>query len=680
MSKNLSRREFLRGATAGTVSLAATGMMGIGTVALAEEATAEAIYTPGTYTATSLGIGEVTVTMTFDETSITDVLVDVSNETETIGQLHGETLQEALLAAQSAGIDGVSGATVTSDAVKEAAANCIAQAMGVSVSESTSESTESESSWKDAPEAVDESEITRVYDVEVGVIGLGHSGLPLTRILAENGVSVLTVESMTSDAWTVYGEDIGHINSEILAGFGVPEVDPIEFYNNFMVMTHGKANPHMVMEFAKYSGEAIDWYLDPVSQEIMDSAHVAFWPDNENTIYQLSNGYRYYAGTLQLAESNWLTEEEQAEREHVYSLQDAIIEIKDYVLDSLSDYATVLFGTKGSYLLQSEDGSVTGFVAKDDDGYIQVNCSKGVVLAGGGFGGNEEMCKDLLPYVYALCAEDENVTSFMDRDGTAIQMGYWAGARMEAEIPTMNYDSNFGPTVFSALWLNKDGKRFMNEAIAGQEITGFSMARRFRGKMCAIFDNTLETQVLTGPPAHGWIDYANSVKVESTLATFEAAYGKGAEGYDSGGNAGGSMYYAADTLDELADYLGYEGDAKEQFLATIEEYNAMCDAGADTEYGKDPHFLFPVREAPFYAVLSSSSLGIPMVTTGGLITNDEYQVLDKAYEPIPGLYAAGNCCGLRWGPAYVTPVAGMSIGMAITLSYVLGKELSGQEL
>ena len=112
-SKNLSRRDFLKGALAGTAAAALTSVSGIS--AFAEE---KGIYTPGTYSATAQGMGTVTVTMTFDANSITDVVVDVSEETPTIGGLYGEQLAEAIKAAQGAEIDAVSGASITSAAAK----------------------------------------------------------------------------------------------------------------------------------------------------------------------------------------------------------------------------------------------------------------------------------------------------------------------------------------------------------------------------------------------------------------------------------------------------------------------------------------------------------------------------------------------------------------------------------
>lgn len=65
-----------------------------------------------------------------------------------------------------------------------------------------------------------------------------------------------------------------------------------------------------------------------------------------------------------------------------------------------------------------------------------------------------------------------------------------------------------------------------------------------------------------------------------------------------------------------------------------------------------------------------------MVTCGGLCTDGHSNVVDDAYRPIPGLYAAGNNCGRRFGRAYFTPIAGVSIGFAIAQGYVLGDYLA----
>ena len=83
MAANFTRRDFLKGMAGAAGAAAVTTMMGGSMLAAAEE---KGIYTPGTYSASAMGIaGDVTVTMTFDATSITDVQIDVSKETPEIG-------------------------------------------------------------------------------------------------------------------------------------------------------------------------------------------------------------------------------------------------------------------------------------------------------------------------------------------------------------------------------------------------------------------------------------------------------------------------------------------------------------------------------------------------------------------------------------------------------------------
>ena len=131
--EKISRKGFLKVAAAAAMSGVTAGALAACNSAASSStaASGDSIYTPGTYTGTATGIGEVKVTMTFSETAITEVVIDASNETESIGGVAAPTLQEAIMAAQGTEIDNISGATVTTNAVKKAAASCIEQAMGV---------------------------------------------------------------------------------------------------------------------------------------------------------------------------------------------------------------------------------------------------------------------------------------------------------------------------------------------------------------------------------------------------------------------------------------------------------------------------------------------------------------------------------------------------------------------
>lgn len=176
--KKISRKGFLKVAAAAAMSgvtASALAACNAGSSSSTAASTGEAIYTPGTYTGTATGIGEVKVTMTFSETAITDVVIDASNETESIGGVAAPTLKDALMAAQSTEIDNISGATITTNAVKKAAASCIEQAMGVHTAGGDTAASSSDEDWLGTEPEIDESKVAKTIDVDVAVVGCGNA-------------------------------------------------------------------------------------------------------------------------------------------------------------------------------------------------------------------------------------------------------------------------------------------------------------------------------------------------------------------------------------------------------------------------------------------------------------------------------------------------------------------------
>ena len=138
MSNKISRRNFLHTAGLGTLGAAAAGLLTAcgDKAASGSVASSAGTYTAGTYSATATGINTttpVTVTMTFSADAITDVQIDVANETKGYGADIADEMVKKILDAQSSEVDGHSGATITSDAIKKAAESCINQAKGVAV-------------------------------------------------------------------------------------------------------------------------------------------------------------------------------------------------------------------------------------------------------------------------------------------------------------------------------------------------------------------------------------------------------------------------------------------------------------------------------------------------------------------------------------------------------------------
>mgnify|MGYP002857571121 CR=1 FL=1 len=216
MAKNdITRRDFIKGMAAGAVGVASMGVLSgcdyrflgvpdpvaqeaAAKAAAAEEAIAAAaanastVYTPGTYSASAKGIAsDVKVTMTFDEHSITNVEIDVSGETPDIGGKIGPDMENAILVAQGADVDAVSGASVTSEAIRQAAADCISQASGSEVVLAAKEENTADADWLGQAPEISESDITEELETEVEDIGdvveAGQCGESVYYVRYSNG-------------------------------------------------------------------------------------------------------------------------------------------------------------------------------------------------------------------------------------------------------------------------------------------------------------------------------------------------------------------------------------------------------------------------------------------------------------------------------------------------------------
>jgi hypothetical protein len=468
---------------------------------------------------------------------------------------------------------------------------------------------------------------------------------------------------MKKERYWIYGRDVGHINSSFLTSRGVPKVDPIEFFNEWMRRSGNRANPKLVMQFCQKSGEAFNWYTEPFTQEQMDSVRVEYWPLGSKFSGEIS-GQKFWAGTAQF------------DHKGILSLTKATKANQERAMKS---GAELHFGTDAQQLVL-KGKRVVGVIAKDDKGqYVKYQAKKGVILAAGDFGGSKEMCYDLLPDIVDIFDEGEDFKTPTGRDGRGIQMGVWAGGRLEAR-PLAAMGGNIiipmgALNSFGALWVDENGRRYCNEGFGDPVFAGFPGAQLKGGTNHIVFDSSIFEDLQYGPPAHTsfWVnDEATEKQLRDSMAAARAA---GAEGHRVRYRDGSLRLYAADTFEELADYIGFKGVVKQNFLDTVKRYNEFCVAGRDEDFGKDVQLLHALDEPPYYAQPTPSRymIGSFLVTVSGLLTDEYQNVLNQEKEPIPGLYATGNCCGRRFGLQYSTPIAGVSIGIAITLGREVGR-------
>ncbi|MDO4546478.1 MAG: FAD-dependent oxidoreductase [Clostridia bacterium] len=689
MKKEISRRNFIKGMAAGALGASVVGVTGV-IPALADE---QGIYTPGTYSTSATGMGEVTVTMTFDANSITEVIVNTANETPGIGQNLGEAFAQQILEAQSAQIDAVSGATVTSNAVATAAAACIAQAQGSTVeivaAPAAMKGYCSSESWLGDKPAVDESQISATVTADIVVVGGGHAGIQVALAAAQQGATVAVIEKQNEENYTVLGEDTGIWNSRFMQEtFGLEPYDVGEVVHEFVKRSAGRVNPDLIHAYVSRSGEMFDNAVEIVKEYgedyILDPSVLVCQKQMGVEHYPIEcGGWKTWATTAQfMGEISHEVIQGIAARSMLPIFSKALIR------KSVELGAAWHYGHSAVVLCQDDGGAVTGCIAQDSDGnYVKFEASKGVAVTTGDFSTNSDMCWALLneemEWADRAGTEKSSFITPMARDGYGHKMVCWAGGIMEpTPRPTMNMGGGPGGPWGTApfMWLNKNGKRYCNEASI-QSVRGNSM-RQPAGLIVAVTDKKWMQSVCAAGIEHGGPNYGRPVYYEEMEEDMGKVLGTGAEGFSVRGctvaERNPSVVYGAETLDELADYLGYEGEAKQVFLDSIARYNEMCYAGADTDYGKDANCMIPVDEAPFYGVKGNNNPNgsVGLVTLAGVNADSNMNVLDMQGNPIKGLYVAGNTLGGRYGTGYCTPCAGNSIGMAQTHGYVLGEYLA----
>ncbi len=532
------------------------------------------------------------------------------------------------------------------------------------------------SNWRVPPEKIPEESVAECLETEVAVIGLGYAGSAALRAAAEQGAKAIGIESMSEAHFTAYGRDIGHINSKFLRSRGIPPVDPLDFYNEWMRRASNRANPSLIMKHCRNCGEAFDWFTDMYGVEGLDEVHVAFWPGASEKFDGKMSGYDFWRGTAQFPEprgwSGHPTLSEVCLANHQKARESG---------------AQTLYSTEALYL-ETEGRRVVGLIAKRRNGeYIRIRAEKGVILAAGDCSGNTDMLKDLATGVSDLFLEGEEFSRGLGRNGRGLQMGVWAGGRLEAgPMATMggDYFTPFGVIgTMGVLWLDPEGKRYCNENFGDATFAGMPAAQMPRGCYYHLFDSNMTATLDRCVPSKGSFDGADPVQVRVMQEGLEGARNAGPGGFSELGRTmlvakGKNTVYAGNTLEELLDNAGIEGELRDNMLASIHRYNALCSSKRDEDFGKDPKLLYPLVKPPFYMQLAEHGTpGFMLVTVGGLITDEDQNVLDQEYGRIPGLFATGNCCGRRFGYHYSTPISGVSISIAITLGREAGLVAAG---
>ena len=681
--KKISRKGFLKVAAAAAMSgvtASALAACNAGSSSSTAASAGEAIYTPGTYTGTATGIGEVKVTMTFSETAITDVVIDASNETESIGGVAAPTPKDALMAAQSTEIDNISGATITTNAVKKAAASCIEQAMGVHTAGGDTAASSSDEDWLGTEPEIDESKVAKTVDVDVAVVGCGIAGVAACRSVAEDGGLVAAFEK--ADGPQCRSGEYAVINGKVQAKWGRDtwtreQIDDI--IDSHMVESTYRCKRSIMSKWAHNIGDAFDWWVEANPDLYYAETTRSAIPDEsaDNFIipifYPLPEHY------------DWKQERFPCYPTSVEFKPDQHVTVEANMQKAIDTGNVQTFYGCFVEKLIMENGRCVGLYARDaaTGEYIKCNASKGVILSTGDYSQNTKMLKHFCPEVIENNIQclftNVDVEGNFTNQGDGIQLGMWAGAQVQQSHAPMIHHMGGGADLAgvgvmgNAGFLNLDlnGKRFMNEDLPGQQLENQIELQKNR-ESWQIFDSNWPEQLPYMPAAHGGACYYEDYASEDEGPKNNTTYRNYKSPYQLEAAVADGRAVKADTLEELVAKIYPDDTAAQQTaLDSIQRYNELAKAGYDEDFHKPASRMWAVENGPFYADKFTTAL--LLVCIGGLESDEDCHTFDADRNVIPGLYVAGNIQGNRFATEYPIGLKGVSHSMAMYYGYVAGK-------
>ena len=672
----ISRKGFIKIAAAAAMSGVTAGALAACNSASGSASTSGAAgqYIPGTYEGTAEGISStVKVTMTFSDSAVTDVVVDTSGETASFGAAAADELREQLLAAGSAEIDGVSGSTITSDAVMKAAKSCYAQAKGEAVVSSVQLPTGDENDWLGKEPDIDEAAITETVDTDILIVGAGNGGMFAAAYAAANGLNFRVIEQNANVQDTRHW--YGAVDSAAAKEAGEPATDKAKLLSEISRYASGKCDQRVVKTWINESAAMHDFMRSILEDKYgwvcdFTSGSEAAWPAENaehNTDY-----------LFPVQEHNYMA----SERESGLARNELLLQ---YIQELGYD---VDFKTSLAKLEKNSDGRITGIIAQstEDDHFIRYNANKGVLLACGGFPGNPYMMEQLDP----LGTSVTTACSYSPADkGYGIRAAVWAGANLDKEAAPMLFDrgivapgvdagyvdndSAFGGKTFPGkirqynpgtqpfLKVNRNGERFANESCPYNDIVYAAAHQPGR-----VYAQICDANILEDAKRFHTI----GCSAQTRNGGEKYIQGKMDEAIEAG------ALFKCDTLDELADKMGFTGAAKDTFLATVERYNELYDKQNDEDFGKPAYRLSAIRTAPFYGCWLGASL---LTTEQGIAINEKGQALDTNNQPLEGLYITGDMSGSFFANNYPCLMAGVAMGRTLTFAMKAVKQMAGLE-
>lgn len=533
-------------------------------------------------------------------------------------------------------------------------AGCAPQQGGASAAKADAAASSGEPDWLGAAPNIAEGDIKETKTTDVLIVGAGNGGMMAAATAADEGVDFILCEKneqpQTSRHW------IGAVGTAQQKAAGV-EIERGQLLNELARYASYKCDMDVWKVWVDESAEMMA-YLDPIVEA---SVGLVASLDTEN--FDKQAHYTPIVQHMYLSDPA-LGKKPEKERNEI---------LHEYLVGKGKD---ISFKHKLVKLVREGEnsGRVTGAIFETDNGYVQINANKGVLLTTGGYAGNPVMTKALAPIVPQCTTTADNTPSC---DGSGIKAALWAGAKMDpqpapmlfargavapgvnagyegegekAALPGTVFQSNIGTQPF--MKVDRNGKRFVNES-SPYEAVCFASSNRPGGVWCEVWDGNV-------------VEDINRFATVGCSKIIAQSFASGAtpEKYFQKQIEGGTVF-KADTVDALADQLGFKGEAKQNFLAQVDRYNELYDQQRDDDYGKEPSRLSALRTPPFYGGWFGACY---LTTVDGIKINANMQALNEEEQVIEGLYCAGDCSGSLFADNYPEYIIGCACGRTLTFS------------
>ena len=585
------------------------------------------------------GKGAIEVSVTVDENGVvTDIQVTKNGDTAGIADAAVEAMPSRIMAAQSANVDGVSGATMTSEAIKMAVLDAVTAAGLDTVKWSTYAATE-------AAKADD-----ATYDTDIVIVGAGGAGMTAALTAAEKGANVIILESQAAvggnsvratggmnaadtpaqdenefgesagvektlkTARTTYADNvtITKLAEEVEKQWADYQANPVGYFDSdelmeldTMIGGKGINNPELVEELADESADGVEW----LKKYGIDLTSVgSFGGASVKRIHRPVN-----------AEGKTI-----AVGSYMIPLLEKACEENDKISIQLETTATTI--------LTDENGKAVGVKAVGATGNEVTVNAKAVILATGGFGANLDMVAELVPALKGFMT-----TNAAGAQGQGIEMAQALGAATvdmnQIQIhPTVQFDTaaliTEGLRGDGAVLINADGKRFIDEVGTRDVVSAAEIAQ---------------------PGSYSYLVVDQAMLDKSSVIA----------GYVKRG-----FVFQGNTYEELAEALGVDAAT---FAETMNTWNTYVEAKNDPDFGRTS-FAQPLNTAPYYAIKVTAGVHHTM---GGLVINTDTEVLKDDGTAIAGLYAAGEVTG---GVHGANRLGGNAVADFVVFGRIAGEE------